>query len=135
MQRFADGVFQVVAPSGVLLPDLTVGAAYTGGHIKLTIADGSTDFIVGDTFTVAVSGDGKYYPCVQTAFDGTEQPVAILLEALAITVGTTATVLTRDAVIDDTYLVWGATYDSAPKKANALIALASAKNIIVATSV
>lgn len=46
------GVFSVVDPDGIRLADATVGVAYTGDHIKFTIADGAPDFIVGDGFDV-----------------------------------------------------------------------------------
>jgi phage tail sheath protein FI len=45
------GVFSVVDPDGIALADATVGVAYDG-DIKFTIADGATDFIVGDGFDV-----------------------------------------------------------------------------------
>src|SRR3990167_3253548 len=49
------GVFSVVAPSGKALPDATVAVAYVSSHINFTIADGSTDFEIGDIFTIVVS--------------------------------------------------------------------------------
>ena len=55
----AGGTFQVLSPRGYVLPDLTVGTAYEGGHLNLTVADGAADFAVGDTFAIEVSGDGK----------------------------------------------------------------------------
>jgi hypothetical protein len=56
------GVFSVTTPSGRPLPDftLTPGAggttAYTAGwrHLRFSITDGSTDFVVNDTFTIVV---------------------------------------------------------------------------------
>ncbi|MCG8506173.1 MAG: head decoration protein [Sphingomonadales bacterium] len=74
------GRFSVVAPSGARLPDLTVAVAYAGDHINLTIADGATDFAVGDTFTIAVSGTGKYKMSLAAAVDGSQDPDAILVE-------------------------------------------------------
>ena len=41
------GTFQVLSPKGYVLPDLTVGTAYAGGHLNLTVADGAADFAVG----------------------------------------------------------------------------------------
>lgn len=46
------GLFSVTAPSGAELADATVGTPYTGTHIKFTIADGATDFAIGDGFDV-----------------------------------------------------------------------------------
>lgn len=48
------GTFQVWRPDGSYDGSGVVGTAYTGS-IKFTIADGSTDFIAGDTFTVTVT--------------------------------------------------------------------------------
>jgi hypothetical protein len=42
-------------------------------------AAGGTAFVAGDVFNIAVSGvTDKYAPCVQTATDGSQDPVAIL---------------------------------------------------------
>jgi hypothetical protein len=48
------GVFSVKDPDGVLLANATVGQAYNGSHIRFTIADGATDYAVGDGFDVTV---------------------------------------------------------------------------------
>lgn len=53
----ATPVFGVTDPAGTVLADLTVGTAYAG-QIGLTISDGSTDFALGDTFTVAITDAG-----------------------------------------------------------------------------
>ncbi|MGE5509925.1 MAG: phage tail sheath C-terminal domain-containing protein [Bacteroidota bacterium] len=55
----ATGTFTVTDPAGNALPNLTVGTAYNQG-IKLTIADGSADFAVGDKFTVTVTFDPTF---------------------------------------------------------------------------
>lgn len=49
------GTFSVVTPKGKALPNAVVGTAYRSRHINFLISDGSTDFIVGDVFTVAVA--------------------------------------------------------------------------------
>lgn len=57
------GVFSVTAPSGKLLPafTLTPGAggttAYSAAwrHLRFSITDGATDFVVGDSFTIVVN--------------------------------------------------------------------------------
>lgn len=73
------GTFQVRAPDGTLLPQATVAVAYTGDHIQFTIADGGTDFAVGDKITVTVAeGSGKYKKSLAAALDGSQNPVAIL---------------------------------------------------------
>ncbi len=68
------GTFSVTAPSGKVLPSLvlTAGAgnttAYRSGHINFSITDGSTDFAVNDTFTIAVATGA---PTVVGTGDGT----------------------------------------------------------------
>jgi predicted RecA/RadA family phage recombinase len=49
------GTFSVKDPDNVFLANATVAVAYTSTQINLTIADGSTDFAVGDSFTIAVT--------------------------------------------------------------------------------
>lgn len=49
------GTFSVVNPAGKALPNATVGVAYRSREVNFTIADGSTDFIVGDSFTLVVN--------------------------------------------------------------------------------
>lgn len=53
------GGFKVIAPNGDRLEDLTVGVAYTGNHFNVTVADGSTDWAVGDTIVITVADSGK----------------------------------------------------------------------------
>jgi len=48
-------IFSVVDPNGDRLDDLTVAVAYDNEHFAVTIADGATDFVVGDTFTVTAT--------------------------------------------------------------------------------
>ncbi len=54
------GVFNVKDPTGNVIGQATVGAAYVG-PIRFTIADGANDFDIGDGFTVTAAisgGDG-----------------------------------------------------------------------------
>ena len=48
-------VFKVIAPNGDRLDDLTVGVSYSNDHLVLDIADGSTDFVIGDFWTIAMT--------------------------------------------------------------------------------
>jgi phage tail sheath protein FI len=50
------GVFTVRAPDGALLGRAKVGVPF-GKQIAFTIADGATDYVVGDGFDVTVAGD------------------------------------------------------------------------------
>ena len=49
------GVFTVIAPTGERLPDATVGVAYVNAQILFTLNDGTPDFEVGDSFTIAAT--------------------------------------------------------------------------------
>lgn len=81
------GVFKVIDPTGRRLDDLKIATAYDNGHFAITIADGSTDFIVNDSFTVTVAaGSGKYRLVKAANLDGSAIPEAIL--AQSITIGT-----------------------------------------------
>lgn len=53
------GTFRVEDPDGYVLGDVAVGATFAD-DIKFVIADGATDFVVGDKFTIAVTtGAGR----------------------------------------------------------------------------
>jgi hypothetical protein len=73
------GSFSVSAPDGARLNDASVGAAYSGEQINFTINDGSTDFAVGDTFTITVAaGSGKVVPLDPDATNGAQTFAGIL---------------------------------------------------------
>ncbi len=73
--------FGVTNPEGVALGDATVGAAFAHAEINLTITAGATAFVVGDGFTVNVfDAVGTYVECVRTATDGSQVPLAILVD-------------------------------------------------------
>ncbi|MBU2538088.1 MAG: head decoration protein [Proteobacteria bacterium] len=77
------GTFKVVDPDGFRLNDATVAVAYANDSIGFTINDGATDFIVGDSFTIPVAAGSKKCKLVdKTAVDGSQNPVAILKEAV-----------------------------------------------------
>lgn len=49
------GEFAVYYPDGTLVGTGDVAAAFSGGGLAFTLADGSTDFVVGDYFIIAVT--------------------------------------------------------------------------------
>ncbi len=53
------GVFSVFDPDGRALPDAIVGLGYVHLQINFTLQAGSTDFAVGDMFSVAVVNNGR----------------------------------------------------------------------------
>jgi hypothetical protein len=93
------GTFSVTTPSGLALPPATVAVAYTSRHLNFTIADGSSDYIVGDSFTFVVSATA---PAVTGAGDGTIS--ALTLGRLA-QVGTYSFVCTTAATHGGTFRV------------------------------
>ncbi len=48
-------IFSVVDPTGNRLEDLVVAVAYSNDHFATTINDGSTDFVVGDLWTMTMT--------------------------------------------------------------------------------
>jgi predicted RecA/RadA family phage recombinase len=51
------GTFSVKGSKTGLMEPLTVGVAYDNGFIACTIADGTEDFDVGDSFTIEIAAD------------------------------------------------------------------------------
>lgn len=49
------GTFVVVDPDGVQIGDGAVGSAFSAGGLAFTLADGATDFVAGDSFTISVT--------------------------------------------------------------------------------
>lgn len=47
--------FSVTDPDGIALAAGAVGSVYTGGGLSFTIADGTPDFAIGDSFTITES--------------------------------------------------------------------------------
>ena len=127
----AAGTFQVLSPRGYVLPDLTVGTAYAGDHLNLTVADGAADFAVGDTFAIEVAGDGKVVALDPAAVDGTAEAVGIAAFDVTAPDGTDAevTAILRDAILADRAIVWPAGIGEARKKA--AIADFEARGILV----
>lgn len=113
------GTFAVFTPSGYRLADMTVAAAYSGDHLNFTLADGATDFIVGDTFTIAVSGDGKYDYAKAGAVNGLADAVAVLLVPVDASEDDIADVLIleRDAIVSAQGLTFHSSVDDDNKRA------------------
>lgn len=49
------GKFSVEDPDGVIIGTGTVGVAFSAGGLAFTLADGATDFVAGDGFTIATT--------------------------------------------------------------------------------
>jgi hypothetical protein len=74
------GTFRVSDPEGYVIGEVAVGATFAN-QIKFAIADGSTDFIVGDGFDITIAaGSGHYKAYDADNLDGTQNPEVILAE-------------------------------------------------------
>lgn len=111
------GTFKLTTPNGETVPQLlTVAVAYTSDHLNVTLADGSTDFIVGDNFLVTVA-TGNCEALDQTATDGTQNPLGILLANVDATGGAvkSAAVVRGEVIINTDGLKWNNTIATAQK--------------------
>lgn len=136
--RTNSGEFEVFRPDGTFDGRGVVGTAYTG-QVKFTIADGATDFLAGDTFTLPVTVVGasyKYWPLNLSATDGSQNAFAVSLSKRTATNGGSDQniVLLRrgPAIVDDLHLIWPAGI-TADQIAAALVQL-EANNIIAHNS-
>lgn len=106
------GKFQVEDPDGVIVGVATVGAAFAG-PIAFTIADGSTDFVAGDQFTVAVAVGTKYVKSVAAATDGSHIPRAVLAEDCDATAADKEAMAYVVAGVNENALTYGAGHTAA----------------------
>jgi hypothetical protein len=94
------GVFQLVDPQGDVAGVGTVGTAFTGGGLSFTLADGATDFAVGDSFTITVESSGLLAEWNPANTDGTDTVAGILFAGVEATSGNKRGVLVaRKAVV------------------------------------
>lgn len=75
------GDFEVTDPLGQLVGVGTVAVAFAGGGLSFTLADGATDFVVGDSGTISVTARTvKYKIAARAATDGSNEPIAVLAD-------------------------------------------------------
>jgi Bacteriophage lambda head decoration protein D len=118
------GTFEVFDPKGYSLGTVAVAATFAN-QIKFSIADGATDFVVGDTFTVTVAaGTGKVKALAPAALDGTQDAYGVLVTAGGVDASATGTnadtpavAIVREAILKDSGLVWPAGITDAQKAA------------------
>jgi len=115
------GTFQLRAPDGSVVAFNTAlvitvaGGAFTSDHLGITIADGATDFIVGDTYTIDVTG-GDWEALDPIEDDGAQIAAGILFGGTNATAADKAcVVLVRDAEVNANELTWPAGI-TAPQK-------------------
>ncbi|MCC7271413.1 MAG: head decoration protein [Alphaproteobacteria bacterium] len=79
------GAFMVRDPAGKVVGIGAVGVAFAGGGLAFTLADGATDFAVGDAFTITVApGSGKHVELDRDGTLGTQIPAAILVDPVTV---------------------------------------------------
>ncbi len=112
------GTFEVEDPDGVVVGTGVVGTAFAG-EVNFTITDGAADFVAGDQFDVTVAaGTGKVKASPDTASDGSEVAVGILLNAVdASAEDTKGVIIARDAIVSRAALTYDATVNDAAKRA------------------
>lgn len=66
------GDFALLDPNGKVVGTGQVATAFDQAGFAFTLADGATDFVVGDSIPIVVSGTVKYKLVEATATDGTE---------------------------------------------------------------
>lgn len=126
-----NGTFRVTDPDGFVLGDVVMsgGAGTFDNDIKFSIADGATDFVVGDGFDVTVAaGSGKYVPHDPTKTDGREIACAVALQpvdASAADVADVVILARGPAEVSNLGLQWHASVNSNPLKAAAIAQLAA----------
>ncbi|WP_186224577.1 head decoration protein [Burkholderia gladioli] len=101
------GTFQVTDPAHNVLGNAVVGTAFAT-QIKFTIADGATDFVVGDEFDIEVQAiAGVYEPLNPAASDGTQTAAAISFNTVDATLSDKpGSVVIRDAEVNGGELIW-----------------------------
>ncbi len=131
------GTFMVVDPDGIPVGTGTVAVAFSKGGLAFTLADGSTDFALGDAFNISVTGVYKYKVAVETATDGSKVVEALVLESKSIpaTTDTRVLVLFRgDAIVSKSAIVLDATYNTDAEK-DVVYAALEAKRILVSNTI
>lgn len=132
------GGFQIFNASGALVGSGNVASAFSGAGLAFTLADGSEDFDIGDTFTITVSGTEKWKIVENTASDGSAIARGIYIgtaqgfgsTTVAATTDTTVIILERGpAIVAKEQLVYGASINTTVEK-NALYAQLAAVGII-----
>ena len=136
------GDFIVTNPVGDVVGFGTVGVAFSAGGLAFTLADGSSDFVVGDIIYIAVAGTVKYKVCKATATDGSDKFAGIYVggntaytrwkdSTVAATTDTKVVALVRgNAMVKKQGLVFDASINTDAEK-EAIYAQMEAKGILI----
>lgn len=79
LQMQSPTTFEVFDPYGNPVGSGATGTAFSN-QVAFTLAAGGTAFVGGDSFTITVSAQALFIPCVMTATDGSQNPIAVLAE-------------------------------------------------------
>jgi hypothetical protein len=104
------GEFQIFDPDGIEIGRLAVGATFNN-QIKFVVADGATDFAIGDAFSVLVGIEQSDYQVAAfnpNATDGTQRPAGIMFNGVTTDGVNTqqATIIAREAEVRGVDLTW-----------------------------
>lgn len=120
------GEYIVINPRGVVVGYGTVAVAQSGTELGFTLADGSTDFAVGDSWTIAVDGAYRYKRVEASATDGSDVAVAIYVSGIdgnaadstiAATTATSIVVVNRGpAIVAKEGLAYGTSINTTAEK-------------------
>lgn len=123
------GSFAVEDPDGVTIGTAVVGTPFTT-HLTFTVTDGSTDFAVGDAFTITVAaGSGKYKAIDFASTTGAEVAAGVLVDQITLSASadTPGVIVDRFAKVVKANLVWPA--GATTNQKNAAIAQLEAMGI------
>ncbi|WP_413052140.1 head decoration protein [Pseudomonas bubulae] len=103
--------FNVISPAGDVLGVATAGTPFVHAEITLTITAGGVAFKVADSFTLNVfDAVGTYVECVRTATDGSQYPLAILVDDADATDGPVTAGAYLSGEFNAARLIYGATW-------------------------
>ena len=103
--------FNVTSPAGDVLGVATVGTPFVHAEITLTITAGGVAFKATDSFTLNVfDAVGTYVECVRTATDGSQFPLAILVDDADATSGPVTAGAYLSGEFNAARLIYGATW-------------------------
>lgn len=106
----ASAVFELIDPLGRQLAQVPIGVAGAGGpDLSFEINGGSTNFAVGDAFTIAVpAGAGTWVPLNLSAVDGSQNAAGLLYARAFVAAGMNddGGAVVRQAVVNANTLIW-----------------------------
>lgn len=111
------GDFEVIDPDGDVAGIGHVAAAFTGGGLSFTLADGATDFIVGDGFDITVSAGAATYTALDLAgTHGQDVCAGILFDTTdATSAAEPCVVIDSDVEVRESQLIYPGGFTSAQK--------------------